>query len=47
VEVAVDVLVHRPDDGLGVVPEVLARDPTGEVEVLAAVRVPHGCSVRA
>ena len=46
VQVAVDLLVHRADDGLGVVPEVLARDPAREVEELAPVRVPDAGAFR-
>jgi hypothetical protein len=41
VQVLVDLLVHGADDGLRVVPEVLAGDPAGEVEHLVAVRVPE------
>ena len=41
VQVVIDLLVHRADDGLRVVPEVLARDPAGEVEQLVAVGVPE------
>ena len=41
VEETVDLLVDGPDDRLGVVPEVLACDPAGEVEELAAVGVPE------
>jgi hypothetical protein len=40
VEVAVDLLVHRPDDRRVAVAEVLAGDAAAEVEVLAALRVP-------
>jgi len=47
VEVVVDLLVHGADDGLGVVPEVLARDPAGEVEQLVAVAVPDPCTLGA
>jgi hypothetical protein len=41
VQVAVDLFVHRPDDGLRVVAEVLARDPAREVEYLVSVRIPE------
>ena len=41
VQVVVDLLVHGADDGLRVVPEVLAGDPAGEVEHLVAVGVPE------
>ena len=41
VQETVDLLVDGPDDRLGVVPEVLTRDPAGEVEELAAVGVPE------
>ena len=44
VEIAVGLLVDRADDRRGAVAEVLARDPAGEVEVLAAVDVPDACS---
>ena len=39
VEEAVDLRVHRRDDLLGPVPEVLAADAADEVEVLAAVQI--------
>ena len=39
VEEAVDLRVHRGDDLLGPVPEVLAADAADEVEVLAAVEI--------
>jgi len=41
VQEAVDLLVHGAHDGLGIVAEVLAGDPTREVEELAAVGVPE------
>ena len=41
VQVAIDLLVHRADDGFRVVPEVLAGDAAGEVEQLVAVGVPE------
>jgi hypothetical protein len=40
VQVAVDLLVDRPHDRRVPVPEVLAGDAAGEVEVLPAFRVP-------
>ena len=39
-QVAVGLVVDRLDDRLGAVAQVLARDPSGEVEVLPAVGVP-------
>jgi len=42
VEVAVDLLVHRANDGLRVVAEVLAGDSAREVEELVPVGVPDG-----
>src|SRR5829696_2068204 len=39
VQEAVDLLVHSPHDGLGIVTEVLAGDPAREVEILAPVGV--------
>src|SRR5581483_9775164 len=41
VQVPVDLLVDGPDDRRVPVPEVLAGDPAGEVEVLVAVGVPE------
>ena len=40
VEEAVDLLVHRPDDGRVAVAEVLAGDAAREIDVLAALGVP-------
>src|SRR5436190_16932550 len=40
VQIAVCLVVDRLDDRLGAVAQVLARDPSGEVEVLPAVGVP-------
>jgi hypothetical protein len=40
VEVAVDLLVDRPHDARVAVAEILAGDPSGEVDVLAALGVP-------
>src|SRR5262249_4721581 len=40
VEVTLGLIVDRVHDRLGAVPEVLARDPSGEVEIRPAVRVP-------
>jgi hypothetical protein len=41
VQVVVDLVVHRAHDRLGVVAEVLAGDPAGEVEQLVPVGVPQ------
>ena len=40
VHVAVDLFVHRVDDGWEVVAEIRAAEPAGEVDVLAALDVP-------
>ena len=47
VQVAVDLFVHRVDDGRQRVPEIGAPDPAGEVDVLAAVDVPDPRSLGA
>ena len=47
VQVAVDLLVHRLDDGRQRVSDVRAPDTAGEVDVLAPVDVPDPCSLGA
>jgi len=47
VQEAVDLRVHRRDDLLGPVPEVLAADAADEVEELASVQVLDDGAVRA